>query len=131
MSKPVPAGAAASASSPPWVLTLPYRLRDRLARDHALGRALLAFSARTARAHGIQHGPTGTVTVIHRVASGLPKDVRRMMESNCARSLRMRLTLSRSRSNTRQCPASRVVPPCFIGDRDHRTLLGDDVRPHH
>ncbi len=43
------------------MLTLPYRLRYRLAWDHALCRAvlgvyartLLAFYARTARAHGI------------------------------------------------------------------------------
>ena len=57
-----------------WVLTLPYRLRYRLAWDHALCRAvlgvyartLLAFYARTARAHGIQDGQTGTVTVIQR-----------------------------------------------------------------
>ena len=57
-----------------WVLTLPYRLRYRLAWDHALCRAvlgvyargLLAFYARTARSHGIQAGRTGTVTVIQR-----------------------------------------------------------------
>ena len=57
-----------------WVLTLPYRLRYRLAWDHALCRAvlgvyargLLAFYARTARAHGIPEGRTGTVTVIQR-----------------------------------------------------------------
>src|SRR2546422_7826241 len=57
-----------------WVLTLPYRLRYRLAWDHALCRAvlgvyartLLAFYARTARAHGIQDGQTGTVTVTPR-----------------------------------------------------------------
>jgi hypothetical protein len=55
-----------------WVLTLPYRLRYRLAWDHALCRAVLgvyarvrlAFYARTARSHGIQDGRTGTVTVI-------------------------------------------------------------------
>jgi Transposase zinc-binding domain len=57
-----------------WVLTLPYRLRYRLAWDHALcravlgvyARALLAFYARSARAHGIRDGQTGTVTVIQR-----------------------------------------------------------------
>jgi len=57
-----------------WVLTLPYRLRYRLAWDHALCRAvlgvyarvLLAFYARTARSHGIQDGQTGTVTGIQR-----------------------------------------------------------------
>jgi hypothetical protein len=62
-----------------WVLTLPYRLRYRLAWDHALcravlgvyARALLAFYARVARAHGIRDGQTGTVTVIQRFGSGL------------------------------------------------------------
>jgi hypothetical protein len=62
-----------------WVLTLPYRLRYRLARDHALCRAvlgvyartLLAFYARTARSHGIRDGQTGTVPVIQRFGSGL------------------------------------------------------------
>jgi hypothetical protein len=57
-----------------WVLTLPYRLRYRLAWDHALcravlgvcTRALLAFYARVARAHGIRDGQTGTVTAIQR-----------------------------------------------------------------
>jgi hypothetical protein len=62
-----------------WVLTLPYRLRYRLAWDHALcravlgvfARALLAFYKRSARAHGIRDGQTGTVTVIQRFGSGL------------------------------------------------------------
>jgi hypothetical protein len=62
-----------------WVLTLPYRLRYRLAWDHVLCRAvlgvyarvLLAFYVRTARSHGIQEGKTGTVTVIQRFGSGL------------------------------------------------------------
>ena len=66
-----------------WVLTLPYRLRYRLAWDHALCRAvlgvyargLLAFYARTARAHGIPEGQTGTVTVIQRFGSGLQLNV--------------------------------------------------------
>ena len=66
-----------------WVLTLPYRLRYRLAWDHALcravlgvyARALLAFYTRTARGHGIRHGRTGTVTVIQRFASGLNLNV--------------------------------------------------------
>ena len=65
------------------MLTVPYRLRYRLAWDHALCRALLgvyvrallAFYARTARAHGIQDGPTGTVTVIQRFASGLQLNI--------------------------------------------------------
>src|SRR5215813_767545 len=66
-----------------WVLTLPYRLRYRLAWDHALCRAvlgvyvrtLLAFYARTARSHGIQGGRTGTVTAIQRFGSGLQLNV--------------------------------------------------------
>ena len=66
-----------------WVLTLPYRLRYRLAWDHALCRAvlgvyartLLAFYARTARARGIPGGQTGTVTVIQRFGSGLQLNV--------------------------------------------------------
>ena len=66
-----------------WVLTLPYRLRYRLAWDHALCRAvlgvyarvLLAFYARTARAHGIQDGQTGMVTVIQRFGRGLQLNV--------------------------------------------------------
>ena len=66
-----------------WVLTLPYRLRYRLAWDHALCRAvlgvyargLLAFYALTARSHGIRGGQTGTVTVIRRFGSGLQLNV--------------------------------------------------------
>lgn len=66
-----------------WVLTLPYRLRYRLAWHHApcravLGvyaRVLLAFYARTAQSHGIQDGQTGTVTVIQRFGSGLQLNV--------------------------------------------------------
>jgi Putative transposase len=66
-----------------WVLTLPYRLRYRLAWDHALCRAVLgvfartlvAFYVRTARALGIQDGQTGTVTVIQRFGSGLQLNV--------------------------------------------------------
>src|SRR5881296_4294994 len=66
-----------------WVLTLPYRLRYRLAWDHALCRAvlgvyartLLAIYARTARAHGIRDSQTGTVTVIQRFGSGLQLNV--------------------------------------------------------
>jgi hypothetical protein len=65
------------------VLTLPYRLRYRLAWDHALCRAvlgvyargLLAFYARTARSHGIQAGRTGTVTMIQRFGSGLQLNI--------------------------------------------------------
>jgi len=66
-----------------WVLTLPYRLRYRLAWDHALcravlgvyARALLACYARTARSHGIRGGQTGTVTAIQRFGSGLQLNV--------------------------------------------------------
>jgi len=36
---------------------------------------LLAFYARTARAHGIQDGQTGTVTVIQRFGSGLQLNI--------------------------------------------------------
>jgi hypothetical protein len=62
-----------------WVLTLPYRLRYRLAWDHALcravlgvyARALLAFYTRAARSRGIRDGQTGSVTVIQRFGSGL------------------------------------------------------------
>jgi hypothetical protein len=38
-------------------------------------RALLAFYARTARAHGNQDGQTGTVTVIQHFASGLQLNI--------------------------------------------------------
>jgi putative transposase len=66
-----------------WVLTLPYRLRYRLAWDHALCRAvlgiyarvLLAFYARSAHAQGVRDGQTGTVTVIQRFGSGLNLNV--------------------------------------------------------
>jgi putative transposase len=66
-----------------WVLTLPYRLRYRLAWDHALcravlgvyARALLACYARTARSHGIRGGQTGAVTAIQRFGSGLQLNV--------------------------------------------------------
>lgn len=66
-----------------WVLTLPYRLRYRLAWDHALCRAvpgayvrtLLAFYAGTARLHGIQDGRTGTLTAIQRFGSGLQLNI--------------------------------------------------------
>ena len=66
-----------------WVLTLPYRLRYRLAWDHTLCRAvlgvyartLLAFYARTARGLGIPDGQTGIVTVIQRFGSGLQLNV--------------------------------------------------------
>ncbi len=61
-----------------WVLTLPHRLRCKLAYDHALCRtvlavfvrALLAFERRRARAHGII-GRGGAVTAIQRCGSAL------------------------------------------------------------
>ncbi len=62
-----------------WVLTVPYRLRYRLAWDHGLSRAvlrvytrvLLDVYARGARARGVPGGRTGSVTVMQRVGSGL------------------------------------------------------------
>jgi hypothetical protein len=61
-----------------WVLTLPYRLRYRLAYDHRLcravlgvfARALLGFRQRRARALGIR-GRAGAVTAIQRCGSAL------------------------------------------------------------
>jgi hypothetical protein len=61
-----------------WVLTVPYRLRYRLAWNHGLSRAvlrvytrvLLDVYARGARAHGVPSGRT-SVTVIQRAGSGL------------------------------------------------------------
>ncbi len=92
---------------PGWVLTLPYRLRYRLAWDHALCRAvlgvyargLLAFYARTARAHGIPEGQTGTVTVIQRFGSGLQLNVHLH-------------TLLAERGTARPVFASRTYPSC-------------------
>jgi hypothetical protein len=60
-----------------WVLTLPYRLRYRLAWDHALTRAVLGIHARVlqdfyvrgAHGQGIPRGRTGLVTVIQRFGS--------------------------------------------------------------
>src|SRR6266446_3261005 len=54
-----------------WVLTVPYRLRYRLAWDHGLSRAVLRVYARGARAHGVPSGRTGSVTVMQRAGSGL------------------------------------------------------------
>ena len=61
-----------------WVLTLPHRLRYKLAYDHPLCRAvlavfvraLLAFERRRAREHGIV-GRGGAVTAIQRCGSAL------------------------------------------------------------
>jgi hypothetical protein len=62
-----------------WVLTMPYRLRYRMARDHGLSRAvlgvytrvLLDVYARGARERGVRGGRTGTVTVMQRAGSGV------------------------------------------------------------
>ncbi len=62
-----------------WVLTVPYRLRYRLAWNHGLSRAvlrvytrvLLDVYARGARARGAPGGRTGSVTVMQRAGSGL------------------------------------------------------------
>jgi hypothetical protein len=62
-----------------WVLTLPYRLRYRLAWDHGVTRAVLAVYARVlldfyrrgSRERGVHDGRTGTLTVIQRFGSGL------------------------------------------------------------
>jgi Putative transposase len=62
-----------------WVLTVPYRLRYRMAFDHGLSRAvlgvftrvLLEAYARGAGARGIAGGRTGSITVIQRAGGGL------------------------------------------------------------
>jgi hypothetical protein len=62
-----------------WVLTLPYRLRYRLAWDHGLTRAVLGvcarvlqdFYIRSAHQLGIARGRTGMLTVIQRFGSGV------------------------------------------------------------
>jgi len=65
-----------------WVLTLPYRLRYRLAYDHRLcravlavfARALLGFERRRAREQGID-GRGGAVTAIQRCGSALNTNI--------------------------------------------------------
>jgi len=65
-----------------WVLTLPYRLRYRLAYDHRLCRAVLAvfvravlaFERRRAREQGID-GRGGAVTAIQRCGSALNTNI--------------------------------------------------------
>jgi len=62
-----------------WVLTVPYRLRYRMAFDHGLSwavlsvfaRVLLDAYARGAGARGIAGGRTGSITVIQRAGGGL------------------------------------------------------------
>jgi hypothetical protein len=66
-----------------WVLSLPFRLRYRLAWDHKLCRAvlgvyvraLLAFHRRSARRRGVRDGEGGVVTVIRRFGGGLNLNV--------------------------------------------------------
>jgi hypothetical protein len=66
-----------------WVLTVPHRLRYRLAFDHALCRAVLGvfiravlgWYRRRARRAGITGGQSGTVTVVQRFGSGLELNV--------------------------------------------------------
>jgi hypothetical protein len=66
-----------------WVLTVPHRLRYRLAFDHALCRAVLgvliravlAWYRRRARRAGVTGGQSGTVTVVQRFGSGLELNV--------------------------------------------------------
>ena len=58
-----------------WVLSLPHRLRDRLAWDHdlcravvgAFMRAVLGFLRRQARAAGVVDGRGGAVAIVQRV----------------------------------------------------------------
>jgi ribosomal protein S27E len=66
-----------------WVLTVPHRLRYRLAFDHTLCRAVLGILVRAvlgwyrrrARRAGIADGRSGTVTVVQRFGSGLELNV--------------------------------------------------------
>ena len=66
-----------------WVLSLPFELRDRLAWDHELCRAVLAvytrallgFYRKRAKASGHRNGRTGTVTVIQRFGGALNLNV--------------------------------------------------------
>ena len=66
-----------------WVLSLPHRLRYRLAYDHELcctvlrvfTRALLSDYRRRARALGVADGKSGTVTFVQRFGGGLNLNV--------------------------------------------------------
>ncbi len=66
-----------------WVLTLPYRLRYRLAWDHGLTRAVLGiyarvlqdFYVRSAHRLGLGRGRTGMLTVVQRFGSGVNLNV--------------------------------------------------------
>src|SRR5262245_34147899 len=76
-----------------WVLTVPHRLRYRLAFDHALCRAVLGVFIRAvlgwyrrhARHFGIADGRSGTVTVVQRFGSGLELNVHFHSERAAAR----------------------------------------------
>jgi len=60
-------------------------------------RVLLAFSGRTAHAHGIPDGQTGTVTVLQRFGSGLPLHVHvntLVLDGEAAESCRISRALS-------------------------------------
>ena len=66
-----------------WVLSLPLRLRYRLAWDHdvcrsVMGRALraiLGFLRRRAHEDGIRHGRSGAVTIVQRFGGALNLNV--------------------------------------------------------
>ncbi|MDA2954030.1 MAG: hypothetical protein O2976_05400 [Actinomycetota bacterium] len=66
-----------------WVLSLPYRLRYRLAWDHALCRdvvgcamrAILGFHRRRARDVGVRDGRSGAVTIVQRFGGALNMNI--------------------------------------------------------
>ena len=66
-----------------WVLSLPYRLRYRLAWDHALCRAvvgrtmraILGFLRRRAREDGVMDGRSGAVAIVQRFGGALNLNV--------------------------------------------------------
>src|SRR5262245_66060073 len=66
-----------------WVLTVLYRLRDQMAWNHGLSRAVLgaytralgAVYGRGARARGIEGGRTGMVTAVQRAGGALNANV--------------------------------------------------------
>jgi hypothetical protein len=61
-----------------WVLSLPHRVRDLLAWDHALCRAVVAvdmravlgFLRRRAREAGVRNGRSGAVAFVQRFGAG-------------------------------------------------------------
>ena len=66
-----------------WVLSLPHRLRYRLAWDHALCRAvlgcvmraILGFLRRRARDAGVADGRSGAVTIVQRFGGALNTNI--------------------------------------------------------